>query len=387
MTKRFLFKRLTGGRCNSPLYFLPVLLLGMWGCRTSTPNGQPSAVEPSRVDTELILNNAILEQSNKRENTVWKIKADKIVYSEDQKTATLDKVVGNLLQNGKLIFQISAKTGKVKNNGNVIVLNDNIVAKDPRNEGIIKSEMVEWRPQENLLLIQDGLNGIHPNLNVTAAGGKYFTNLEKLEIIDDVVATTEQPPLQLKSDRLVWNLAQNQVNSPGAVNIVRYDQQEQVTDRLVSDRASFDLTTQIATLDGNIELISLQPNLQAATESLTWNYQTRTGKTEQPVQIIDRDRQIDITGNQGEINLQQQIAKLTGGVRGINKQKSSQLYARQLTWNIDTEEVEAMGNIVYEQADPQARLTGEKAVGTLANNNIVVTSDGQKQVTTTIDNK
>ena len=368
---------------------LILVLISLVACQTPSANSNsPAVAEPeTRLDTQLVLNNAIIEQSNKRDNTVWKIKANNITYNEDRRNATLDQVVGNLLQDKTIILKISAQKGEVRENGNIILLKGDIVASDPRNQGIIKSEVVEWRPQENLLLIKDNLQGIYTNVIVTATTGKYFTDIQSLELEDNVVATTEEPPLQLKSDRLKWNVAQNKIESPGAVNIVRYDKLERVTDKLVSDRATLDLANHLATLEGNIELISLQPKLQAATDFFTWNYQSRQGKTDRPIQIVDRDRQIDLTGNQGEIDLQQQLAKLTGGVRGINQQQPAELYARQLIWKIDTEKVEATGNIIYEQSDPPARLTGEKAVGTLGNNNIVVTSDGKKQVTTTIDNR
>ncbi|MCC0175491.1 LPS export ABC transporter periplasmic protein LptC [Waterburya agarophytonicola K14] len=352
----------------------------------SPPDPSPQNLRESRLDTQLLLNNAVLEQSNRQDNTVWKIKADSIVYSEDKQTANLDRVVGNLLQDGKIILKISANKGEVKDNGNVIIFNENIMASDPRNDSAIESNFVEWRPQENLLLIKEDLNGIQDNLKVTAQKGKYFTDTEQLEVEGDVVATTEEPGLQLKSDRLLWNIPQNKVTSPGAVDIVRYDEKENVTDKLVSDRGEVDLTANVATLNDNIELVSLEPNIQAASQSFIWNYQQRVGQTDKPIQILDRDRQISLTGNQGEINLQQQIAVLKDGVRGINRREASELYARQLTWTMESEKVEAIGDVIYEQADPQARLTGEKASGTLGNNIIVVTSDGKKQVTSIIKN-
>ncbi len=357
------------------------------GCRSTTPipKQQPTSRE-SRLDTQLVLNNAILEQSNKQENTVWKIKADNVVYSEDKEVTTLNKVVGNLWQDETIILKISAKTGEIRDNGNIILLNQDIVASDPRNNSVINTDAVEWRPQENLLLIKEQLIGTHPNFKVTAQSGKYFTNIEQLEIEGDVVATTNQPSLQLNSDRLEWNIARNEVNSPGAVELIRYNEEQVITDKLVSDRAQVNLTNQTAILNKNIELITIAPPLQVASDFFSWNYQQRIGTTDQPIQILDRDRQISLTGNKGEINLQQQLAKLEDGVKGINQQEASELYARQLIWKIEEEEVEATGNVIYEQADPQARLTGEKAVGTLSDNNITVTSDGKKQVTTVIDN-
>lgn len=362
-----------------------LLAIAIPSCQTSTFDSQ-QVPQKNRSDTQLVLNNAVLEQSNRQENTVWRIKAENIIYSEDKKTATLDEVVGNLLQDGKIIFKISAKTGEVRDNGNLILLNQEIIASDPRNGSAINSDAVEWRPQKNLLLIKERLNGIHPDLEINANSGKYFTDTESLEIQDDVVATTLRPNLRLTSDRLVWNIGREQIESPGMVEIVRYNENQTVTDKLVSDRASVDLANDTATLNRNIELTSLDPQLQVATNFLTWNYRDRIGTTNQPIQILDRDRQISLTGNQGEINLQQQLAKLHDGVRAINRLKASELYARQLNWKIDTEEVEAVGDVVYEQADPQARLTGDKAIGTLRNNNIVVTSNGKQQVTTVIDN-
>lgn len=369
------------------LFLLLAIALALVSCQKSTPDLTTSPEEEKRLDTQLVLNNAILEQSNQQNNTIWKIKANSIVYSEDQKTANLEGVVANLLQDGKIILKIRANQGEVRDNGNLVILQKQIVASDPRNGSIIETDLVEWRPQENLLLIKQDLIGIHSNLQVKAQTGKYLTDRETLEIEGNVVATTEQPALQLTSDRLIWNVSQDEIQSPGAVTIVRYDTKEQVTERLVGDRAKVNLTTNIASLTGNIELVALQPKIQAATESLIWNYQQRRGKSEQPLQIVARDRQVTLTGNRGEIDLQQQIAKLQDGVKGIDQQRQSELYARQLNWKIDTQIVEATGNVIYEQIDPQARLTGEKAIGTWGKNNIIVTSEGKKQVKSVISNQ
>jgi LPS export ABC transporter protein LptC len=369
------------------LMLLMGITLSITSCQSSDPNPDVNQVSStSRIDTELILNNAVLEQSNKQSNTVWKIKANNIVYSEDKKIATLTKVVGNLFQNDMVILKISAESGEVRNQGNIILLENQVIASDPRNNSVINSEQVEWRPQDNLLLIKSKLIGNHPNLKVVAKSGRYFTDTEKLEIEKDVEATTKQPALQLTSDRLEWNIPQGQVISPGSMKLVRYDQEQTVVDQLISDRAELNLQKHQATLNKNIELITSEPPLQVATDFLTWNYQSRIGKTDQPIQILDRDRHIDLTGNQGEINLQQQLATLQNGVQGINKKTESELYARKVTWKLDTEQVEATGNVIYEQVKPKARLTGEKAIGTLGNSNITVIGNDKQPVTSVIDN-
>ena len=361
-----------------------LLLLGITGCQASNPKSDPAA-ETSRLDTQLVLNNVVLEQSNQQDNTTWKIKADRVVYSEDKQVAALTKVVGNLIQNNITILKVSAESGKVTDNGNIILLEDSVVASDPRNGSVITSEEVEWQPQKNLLLIKQELRGIQDNLTVSAQTGRYLTDRERFEIQGDVVATSSQPALQLNSDRLEWDMPQKQIVSPGAIELVQYDQNQIITDRLVSDRAELNLAEDRATLNQNIELVSSEPALQIATNFLAWNYQDRIGITDRPIQILVRDRQISLTGNAGEINFPLQIAKLQNGVKGINQAKASELYARDLIWKMDIEEVEALGNVIYEQTDPKARLTGEKARGTLGDNKIVVTSDGKQQVTSIIE--
>ncbi|BAZ46881.1 hypothetical protein NIES4102_39230 [Chondrocystis sp. NIES-4102] len=355
------------------------------GCQRSS-DSQPQTLEVSRLDTQLILNNAVLEQSNQSAATVWKIKAASIVYSEDKKTANLQGVVANLLHQDEVILQISAKTGKVQDNGNVIILDHEVIASDPRNQSVIKTNAVEWLPQKNLLLIKDNLTGIHPNLQVTAATGKYYTDIEQLEISGKVTATTSEPVIQLNSDRLVWNIPQGNIKSPGTIKVVGYNLDQKIENEIVSDRAEVNLASYTATLNSNVELTSLNPKLQVATESLNWNYQQRRGYTKQPVQIVDRKRNLNFTGNQAEVDLKQQIAKLTNGVNSINAQENSQLYANQLTWKIATADVSAVGNVIYEQNNPSMRLTGEVANGNLKDNNITVTGNGKIQVTSVINN-
>lgn len=370
---------------NQRNILLLVFFLGITGCQT--PNPEPDPVSQiNRPDTQLVLNNVVLEQSNKQSNTVWKIKADNIVYSEDKQVATLEKVVANLLQNNTIILKLSAEMGNVEKNGDLVTLSGSVIASDPRNGSVITSESVEWQPPNNLLLIKDKLTVTRHNLEVIADSGKYFTDRENLVLEGNAIATSNQPALQLTSDRLEWQIPQSQIISPGTVKLVHYDANQTITERLVSDRAELNLADNQATLSQNIELIALDPQLQVATNFLSWNYQERIAKTDRPIQILDRDRQISLTGNQGEVNLNQRFATLQGGVQGINQLKAAELYARQIIWNMDTEELEAQGNIVYQQVDPQARVTGEKAIGRLGDDNIVLTGNDQQQVTSVINN-
>lgn len=364
---------------------LSLLIFSLPAC--GVPSSKLSSTNnPTRSTTQLILNNAILEQKRDRANLVWKIKSNSTIYSEDRQVAKLTGVTANLLQNDQIIMQISAESGEVKNQGNLVLLQKQIVIQDSRNGAVVKTEQIEWQPQKDLLIIPAKLTATHPDLEVTAKGGKYLSDSETLELQGQVTATALKSALQLKCDRLMWKISSNKVISPQSLQIVRYQPDQTVSDRLVADTGEIDLTQNIATLNQNIELVSLYPQLQIATDNLTWDYQNRTAKTVQPIKIIDRQNQLDITGNRGTIDFNQQIARLNDGIHGINQRQLAELYARELIWNIKTEVVEATGNVTYQQTNPQVKSTGEKAVGKLQENNIVL-SDGnnkKKQVTSVI---
>lgn len=341
-----------------------------------------------RSETKLTLNDAILEQANETGTTSWKIKAKSTVYSEDKKTAYLETITSNLLQNEQIVLQISGDRGTVSDNGNLILLEGNVVASDPRNNSVVRSTIIEWRPGENLLTIRDNLTASRDNLQIKAKNGQYHTDIESLELDSNAIVTTFKPALQLKSDRLTWKIPQQLVTSSTPIQIVRY-RDRVITDRLVADGAALDLSKNLVTLSKNVELIATSPQLQIATDSLIWNYQTRFVTADKPIQIVDRTNRLTVTGNRGTVDLTAEIAKLQNGIQGVNQAKPAHLYAGELTWRIQSQSIEAIDNVVYQQTNPQVNLTGDKAVGNLQTNNIVVSSGaGQKQrVISTIDDK
>ena len=259
----------------------------------------------------------------------------------------------------------------------VILLQDQILVTDPRNQAVVRSEEAEWRPSEHILIVRKGIKGSNENLEVEADSGKYSIDKQRLELSGNVLGTTIEPSLQLKTDHIAWLIPQKKVISDRLLNAVRY-QDNTITDRVVAERGEVDLQQNILSLQQEVEMRSIDPSLQIATNSIKWNYQTRVVTSDRPIQIIDLDNKLDIIGNRGTIDLNRQIANLDDGVEGINNRNQSQLYARQLIWYIPTEKVEATGDVIYQQADPPLKLTGDKAIGKLKNNSVVVTNNNQQ---------
>ena len=361
----------------SRFLILSGLIVGVSACQplNSQTNSKKAPKEiTGRSDTQLVLNNAILEKSNPQGNLQWKIKSELTVYSEDRQIANLETVTANLLQDGKIILKVKGDKAEVQDNGNLIFLRDNVVATDTRNQTIIKGNLVEWRPQEHILVLSQNLTGTHQNINLRAETATYFTDTENLELLGQVIADMTDPFLRLETDRLVWQIPQQKIVGNKPWRVVRYEG-EIVTDRLVADGGEWDLENHTVALNKNIELISLSPQLQIATDSAKWNYQKRTIISDRPIQIVDRQRQITVTGNQGDLDLIKNIANLTKGVEGNRKINPANFHANELTWNIPTQTIEARGNVFYGQTSPPVEVTGDKAVIKLQENNAVVSTN------------
>ena len=255
------------------------------------------------------------------------------------------------------------------------------MASDRRNNLTVYSDKAEWFPQKDLLIVQDNLKATHPNLEVTAKEGHYFTKEERLELRSNILATAKDPPLQIRSDHLWWQIPEEMVIANQPLQIDRYDKTT-ITDRLTAKKGSVDLKEKIAVLEQNIELKSLEPPVQVASNSVKWELKTRIVKSNLPLQIIHRVEEIIVTGNRGEVQMEQQIARFSGGVEGESKKEKGKIYAEEVVWNLATQRVEGEGNVIYSQAEPELTLTGSKAVGTLEDKQIVVTGEeGDRAVT------
>ncbi len=366
-----------------------ILLVNVYGCSQGNnpsnieenPRGEQTKKE--KPERKLILENATLEQANAQGQILWKLKTDIAVYSKDNKVAQLENPVGNIYQDGELVLQVRAKTGEIYQDGEKVFLRGDITAIDTRNNAIIKGDEVEWQPQEDLFIITENFQVSHAKLKVTALEGKYSTRIERLELIDQIVAVGIDPPLQLKTDHLYWEIPQEKVIGDRPLEILRYED-DKVIDRVVADSSEVNFNNNTAVLKDNVELRSIEPSIQIASNQITWEYENRVVRTDVPIQIVDYQQEITVVGNQGKVDLAKEIAHLSGGTQGTSKSNQAQLYAEDLLWNIPTETVEAIGNVIYQQQEPSLNVTGVKAVGKLNDNTIVVTGDSGDRVFTEI---
>lgn len=338
------------------------------------------------IEGSLSFQQVTLDQADEQGRPLWKVKAKQAVYSNNNKIAKVQNPFGDLFQDGKLLYQISALEGEVHEDGKKIFLKGQIVATDTQNGVVLRGNELEWSPDKDELIVRDRLTGSHKELEASAREGRSYSRQKRIELIGQVVATTKdpkEPPLQMKTEHLIWQVGEKKMFSDRPVQIDRIVDNKTI-DRATGERGDVDLNTKIATLKQNAQLAIADPALDIASDLLVWNYNAKTVVSDRPVRVFHRIEQVTLISDRGRVDLEQKIAYLTGKVYGVGKKPPSQMRTDRMTWYLATESFEAEGNVFYKQVDPPLNLTGPKAIGQLKNQSIVVTGGNGGRVETQI---
>lgn len=356
-----------------------LLVLGVGGCGLSENNSNPSTPEAAQKEWEktLTFNDVTLEQVDAEGKMVWKVRSPSARYNDEQKVTYVKTPTGELFQDGKLVYRIEAKSGEVYGDGKKIILKDDIIATATEHNAVLRGKELEWLPQEDLLVVRNNLSATHPEIDVSANEARVQSRAKQMELLGQVIATTKKPVLQMRSDRVMWQMDKHLVTSDRPVEIERYTcnspQNCPATDTAVADGGQVNIKTQIVELQNNAKLTLAQPPLNVDSDIMVWNVEAQTIASDRPVTILHREQELTFTGGQGKLELEPKIFYLTGGVTGVGGTRQSDLKADQVTWFIPTEEIQAEGNVVYRQADPPFTVTGPKAFGKLQDQTVVVT--------------
>ena len=350
------------------------LLLSLPGCRRGERAVERLAEDSSAVqnlESDLTFNNITLKQADDQGQTLWEIEADQATYSQDQQIARVENPTGELFQDGKAIFRISAQSGEVRQDGNKVLLNGQIVATDLRDGTVLRGGQLEWRPQEDVLIVRNQLSANNPQLRVSASEARAYSRDRRVELIGKVVATSRDPALRLNAERLTWRLQDQRIVSDRRIQVERLDG-NRVSDRAIADQADVNLKTKVATLRQNANLTLQDPPVQVGSNLLVWNLQDKTLVSNQPVTVQQRQQRITLTAEQGRLDMNRRVVYLNRNVRAISQRNQSELDADSLTWNMGSQQVVAEGNVTYSQANPPLSLRGPRAVGRLQDQTVVI---------------
>jgi len=347
---------------------LVALTIGACSSPGVTPVEETSPAQSQ--DTPLAFRNGILQQTDAQGQMLWRIKVGQAAYQPNQKTVQVQDLEGELFQDGRPVFHIQAKQGEIHQESQRIALKGKIVAWDIQDKGVLQGHEMEWRPQDDLLILRRSLRITYPQLQIAAKEAYASSRVRQVKAQGQVVAVTHQPKLRLRAEQMTWQVAQQQIavaSNPQnstfqGIRIERLTGQASF-DQAMAGQAEVNLKAQSMTLHRNARLSLLDPPLEVASQQLIWNLERQWAISRQPIYVQHRGQKITVTAAQGKLNLAQKRVQFTGSVQTAGTRNRSLLKTDQLTWLIPTQAIEAEGNVVYQQNQPRFELRGPKAFG------------------------
>jgi LPS export ABC transporter protein LptC len=349
------------------------MLLNVGACRggrdrTAEPSASATTDDPT---SELTLNNLTLEQTSDDGLTLWRVNADKAVYSQDRQVAQIENPSGEFFRDDQPAIRFTAESGEVRGDGEQLFLRGAVVATDIESGAVLKGNEVEWLPETNVISVRGDVTGTHPEYVISSDEAEAFIEEQRVELTGNIVGTSEDANVRLNAEHLIWYLEQEKVVSDRPFRIQQLANRR-VTNQASADQAEFNLATQVVSLQQNGLVITQNPPLRVTGDSLTWDIDNETVNASQPITIVHRGEQTTAQGDRGQGNLATNIFTLIGNVQAVAQRNQSRLTANRLTWNVATQNIEANGDVTYRQVDPVLNLRGPRAVGKLENQTIVV---------------
>ena len=352
--------------------------------RSAAPSEEEGAITPG-----LTLQDVTLEQPDDDGTLLWRVRGEEVTYSPNQEVAMVTQPDSELFQDGEVIYVVTADTGEIRDNGNVIFLRGNIVARGLKNGSILRGNELEWRPQEDVLIVRDDITGSHPQIRAVAEEARVYNRQNRMELEGNVVANTvvedtkTEPWLKLQTQELIWQWEQDLITSPQPLRVEQFEDQT-ITDVVVGQEGTLQLEKQVVNLMGNVQMQLLEMPLNVASDTLEWQVDEQLVQFDQPVKVIHPEQKITVTAQRGRMNLDNQVVNLEGNVNAQGERNQARMTSNKLTWNVDQQTLLAEGEVNYRQINPTISVNGPRAAGRLVDQTIVV--QGGRVVTEIVPN-
>ncbi|MEL7520357.1 MAG: LPS export ABC transporter periplasmic protein LptC [Cyanobacteria bacterium J06553_1] len=230
------------------------------------------------------------------------------------------------------------------------------------------------------------VKGFNPQFEAIAQIISVSNKKNQVSLQGGVLAKSKETPwLTFESDSLSWFTQREVIEANNPLKVEQYAGEDYaaLTDRMVGGVGKAQLDQSIVSLSQSVRLDALTQPLTVVSESAVWDVTAETVALDNPVDIEQPEQKITASANQATLDLAEDLVVLTGEVRAVGEKNDARLAADRVQWQTSSQDVEATGNVLYEQAaDPEISMAGSQAVGNLERGTVVVTGGESGDVVT-----
>lgn len=360
------------------LSLLVTLFLGITACNQQ--NQSQENISNEVRESDLTLNDVTLEEASEAGEMLWRVKSKQAAYVKNQELVRVTKPEGELFRDGKLAYKITALQGEVYQNGDRILLIEEIEVYDIHNQIIIRGKQLEWLTEPGIIIVRNNITGNNEQLQASAQMAKVISLEKRIEFYDQVVIMFKEPVLKIQTDQLFWEIDKKKLIANKPIKI------EELKDKKVigiayGEESEFNLESQIATMKKNVQLLRINPKIQISSDLMIWNMPQDLIDSPGPITVLEKGEKVVLQANKGQGNFQKNTFVLSGDVVGVGQQNQAQLNSDRLTWYSNNQTFEAEGNVFYRQVDPPFNVRGPRAVGQLKNEKVIIQGGNNNVVT------
>lgn len=150
-----------------------------------------------------------------------------------------------------------------------------------------------------------------PQLTSKAQGQTLLVNLKSQSVTlrNQAQVNFIEPPLDITSNVIRWEVAQEKVFSDVAIAIL--DRKEQI--KITAQRGQADLKRQVVSLTGQVDGKSQRPPAQLQADQLRWSIPSQQVEAEGNVRYIRTEPPLDVSGPRATGNLRDETVTVSGG--------------------------------------------------------------------------
>ena len=327
--------------------------LGLVGCQPQ-PIVEESA--PPFVFRELNL-----RQQDPQGRPLWEIRSPETRYDLSRRIAQARQLTGTLYRDGKPLYELSASTAVVVNDGEVVQLEGptRLRRLDPERPAELTALRVRWYPAEQRMEIDRSPRLVQGDLQLSAQLARFRIDTDRLELRSSPLLQQQGPePLRLAVGPLDWQADTGAITARGPVQ----------GERRLADGGVQRLTAPALSGNSQAQTVDLQapvrfeePGRKAWVDAgLTQlNLQRQTARSGVPFRAGFGKTQL--RGDGFELDLGADTVRVQGSC--LLRQPTDQLQARSCQWNWTTGAATATGGVVLQRQAGDQDTRAERLSG------------------------
>ncbi len=361
-------------RCPRLAPALLGVLLGLAACGPGNRDANLTEELNQAQEERLAFNKITLSEADERGSRIWEIRANRAIYSRDRKVAAIQGVTGSFFKDGETVLTTRATRGQANQETQELRLEGAVQAQSLNDQVSLQAERLEWQPEQKRLLATGNVVLNKADLPYTIRGNQLtvLVQNERYLLEGNVVVTSDNPPTQLRTESLDWDSKAGVLRLDKPFTVARGPNGQDGTAR--ADSGQFNLKAQTAVLQDNIQISLADPPLQLSGNYLVWAMRQKLVESSTPFTVRHRTQNLTISAGRGTVDLSAMLVNFSGSVQALAA-NGGQLNAQQLVWQVRDKLATATGNVVYQQPQNSARVTGDRAVAKLDDQTIQVSGN------------